>query len=299
MPTAARSLSPWTALVSSDRPAIAAPQSPYFRALQAPRYERQAIIRDYEETFERALIVVNGPIHPHMVAPFADAVGDLAPDENLDLMLTSLGGDGEIAYRLAAMCHGGRPDFRVVVVDLAASAATLMALAAESIVMSDVSALGPVDPQIYVDGWGDYYPAKDIIEIVDDLEARANENPQAFEYYVALLSEIDAMLYQSAVSATRRTQELVPQLVDLRRVSPNEDTVKALTAELQSHAEHSATINYQRAREIGLDVEYCPPNSDRWRTLWRLHAHYLALSGAYSAVGVTVEGRRVSFHFHI
>lgn len=97
MPTAARSLSPWTALVSSDRPAIAAPQSPYFRALQAPRYERQAIIRDYEETFERALIVVNGPIHPHMVAPFADAVGDLAPDENLDLMLTSLGGDGEIA----------------------------------------------------------------------------------------------------------------------------------------------------------------------------------------------------------
>lgn len=285
--------------MSSDSPTISAPQSPYFRALQAPRYERQAIIREYEERFECALIVINGPIHRDMIAPFEDAIGDLEPDEGLDLMLTSLGGDGEIACRLAASCHGGRSDFRVIVVDLAASAATLLALGAESIVMSDVSALGPVDPQIYVEGWGEYYPAKDIIEIVENLEARAIDNPQAYEYYVALLGEIDAMLYQAAVSATRRTQELVPQLVSLRSVTPDAKKTEALTTELQSHAEHSATINYLRAREIGLDVEYCSPSSDQWRILWRLHAHYLALSGAYSAVGVTVEGRRVSFHFHI
>ncbi len=297
---AAKSSCRWTARVSSEQPPkVAAEQSPYFRALQAPRYERQAQIRSYEDKFERGLIVVNGPIHPDVVAPFADAIGDLESDESLDLMLTSIGGDGEIAYRLASMCHGGRADFRVIVVDLAASAATLLALGAESIVMSDVSALGPVDPQIYVEGWGDYYPAKDIIEIVESLEGRANQNPQVFEYYVALLGEIDALLYQSAVSATRRTQELVPQLVSLRQVAPSADIVDNLTKELQSHAEHSATIGYNRAREIGLEVEYLPPNSQQWSMLWRLHAHYMALSGAYSGVGVTVEGRRVSFHFHV
>lgn len=187
-----------------------AKQSPYFRALQSHRYERQAIIQDYEATFERALIVVNGPIHPAAIAPFEDAIGDLGSDEALDLMLTSIGGDGEIACRLASRCQAGRADFRIIVLDLAASAATLLALGADSIVMSDISALGPVDPQIYVESWGNYHPAKDIIEIVEDLEKRANASPDNYEYYVGLLGEIDALLYQSAISATRRIRELVP-----------------------------------------------------------------------------------------
>ena len=43
---------------------IPPPQSPFLRALNAPRYERQNEIRQYEETTGRALIVVHGPIAP-------------------------------------------------------------------------------------------------------------------------------------------------------------------------------------------------------------------------------------------
>ena len=128
---------------STDSP----PQSPFFRALQRDRYGRQEHIKCYEEDTGRSLVVFCGPITPDVIAPFADAVGDVVSGASLDLMLTSLGGDAETALRMASMCHTDREDFRVIVPDIAASAATLLALAAEGIVMSSTSALGPVDPQ--------------------------------------------------------------------------------------------------------------------------------------------------------
>lgn len=153
-------------------------QSAFFRALESSRYERQRKIRNYEESTERSLIVFWGPITAGVVTPFADAINDVHYDCPLDLMLTSYGGDGEIALRLATMCHAEREDFRVVVPDTAASAATLLALGAESILMSSTSALGPIDPQIELPTIQQYVPAKDIVSIVEDIvEPRVKSNP--------------------------------------------------------------------------------------------------------------------------
>lgn len=96
-------------------------QSPFFRAAHSARYERQDQIRRYETTTDRALVVFWGPIEPLVITPFADAIGDVPAEAPLDLMLVSLGGDGETAMRVAAMCHAERADFRVIVPDTAAS----------------------------------------------------------------------------------------------------------------------------------------------------------------------------------
>ena len=201
-------------------------QSAFFRALNAPRYERQSEIRQYEETSGRALIVVHGPIAPTIITPFADAVNDVSRGAPLDLMLTSIGGDGETALRMASMCHGEREDFRIIVADMAASAATLLSLAAETIVMSDTSALGPIDPQVLMQKRLQYIPAKDIVAIVEDLEERTRDNPQAFELYVSLLADIDAIIYQTAKAAIRRTEELVPELLRLQQNPPSAEAIK-------------------------------------------------------------------------
>ncbi len=176
-------------------------QSPLFRAVESDRYGRQAGIRNYEEFTGRSLIVFYGKINHSVITPFADAVGDVGQGQPLDLMLTSPGGDAETAVRLARMCHAERQDFRVIVPDTAASAATLLALAAESVVMSNSSALGPIDPQVPMATRRTYIPAKDILEIVDDLETRTTTNPEAFELYAALLADIDAVVYQIAKAA--------------------------------------------------------------------------------------------------
>ena len=214
-------------------------------------------------------------------------------------MLTSIGGDGETALRMASMCHGEREDFRIIVADMAASAATLLSLAAETIVMSDTSALGPIDPQVLMQKRIQYIPAKDIVAIVEDLEERTKENPQAFELYVSLLADIDAIIYQTAKAAIRRTEELVPELLRLQQNPPSAEAINDIAQQLQSHAMHSATIGHQHATQLGLPVLYMSSQSDEWDMLWRLHARYVALLGAYSSDSVAIEGRKVSFHFNV
>ncbi|MXX64981.1 MAG: hypothetical protein F4Z36_07935 [Acidimicrobiia bacterium] len=271
-------------------------QTPFFRASEAPRYLRQEEIQKYEEETSRSLVVFWGPIPAEVVAPFADAVNDISPDSPLDFMLTSLGGNAEAAIHMAAMCHTERADFRVIVPDTAASAATLLALAAESVVMSNTSALGPVDPQIFMPQRKEYYPAKGILAIVDDLDNRTRRNPQAFELYASLLADVDSIAYQTAKDALARTEELIPEVLRLRTSPPNENQVRAITKALQSSAMHSATIRYTQAKELGIPTEYLPPHSEIWNLLWRLHAHYAYLLGPRPRNNL-IEGRRVSLRF--
>ena len=281
---------------AEGQPREALPQSAFFRATESARYQRQEEIRAYEKTTGRSLVIFWGPIHPPVITPFADAVNDVPMCSPLDLMLTSLGGDGETAIRIASMCHADRDDFRVIVPDTAASAATLLALAAESIVMSDTSALGPVDPQVFLPARKGFYPAKDILKIVDDLDERTKENPHAFELYSALLADVDAVLYQTAKAAIGRTAELVPEVLRLRQPPPDDERIKAITTNLQSSPMHSATIGHARASDLGLPALYMRPRSSEWNMLWRLHAHYVYLLGSPPKTNL-IEGRRVSFTF--
>lgn len=275
------------------------PQSPLFRALQASRYERQQGIRDYEEATGRSLVVFWGTITPEIVTPFADAINDVGQDSPLDLMLTSFGGDGETALRMAMICHMERNDFRVIVPDISASAATLLALAAESVIMSSTSSLGPIDPQIRLPIRGHYVSARGILEIVDDLDRRTKENPQAFELYAALLADVDAVIYQLAKAAMARTTEFIPELLRLRQNLPSSEVgsmSERLSESLQNQAMHSATIGHTKAVELGIPAEYMSPSSEEWDRLWRLHTYYVAEYGPLPHNNI-IEGRRVSFFY--
>ena len=77
-----------------------------------------------------------------------DAIGEC---ERLDLMINSGGGSGEAAEKLVEMCRAHcREEFRVIVPNFAKSAATMIALGADVIVMGYPSELGPIDPQYQI-----------------------------------------------------------------------------------------------------------------------------------------------------
>lgn len=66
----------------------------------------------------------------------------------LDLVLHSPGGSAEAVEQLVSYLRSKFSDIRVIVPQNAMSAATMLACAANSIVMGRHSALGPIDPQI-------------------------------------------------------------------------------------------------------------------------------------------------------
>ncbi len=68
--------------------------------------------------------------------------------DNLDLMIHSPGGNGVVAEKIVDMCrHYCKKNFRVIVPNMAKSAATLISLGADEILMGYCSELGPIDPQ--------------------------------------------------------------------------------------------------------------------------------------------------------
>ena len=88
--------------------------------------------------------------------PFVDLLHKVPPNQALDLLLHTGGGSIDVAEKLIGILrrHAGEAKLRVIVPELAKSAGTVMVLGADSVVMSDMSELGPIDPQaLLFDRW--------------------------------------------------------------------------------------------------------------------------------------------------
>ena len=133
-------------------------RTPLFEANNAERYQRQTVIKDIQAHTRRRLICyVSGRdcmIDESDTMPFVDLLHNVPPGEDVDLLLHTAGGNIDAAEKLIRMVRSkvDSAALRIIVPDFAKSAGTLMVLGADSVVMSDMSELGPIDPQMPLSG---------------------------------------------------------------------------------------------------------------------------------------------------
>jgi ClpP class serine protease len=121
----------------------------------------------------------------------------------------------------------------VFVPHFAMSGGTLIALAADEIVMSAHAVLGPIDPQI------EGLPAASIIKVT-------NEKP---------LSEIDDRTLILADLGAKATEQLKRAACELLRQPLSEEAAKALAEKLTSGRwTHDYPITAREAKELGLVI---------------------------------------------
>ena len=92
---------------------------------------------------------VNARIAPDIIPFFAKqlrAIASTAKVPKIDLFLYSAGGDTMVPWRLVSMIREYCDSFGVIVPYKAHSAATMISLGADEIVMSDLSEISPIDP---------------------------------------------------------------------------------------------------------------------------------------------------------
>jgi len=162
----------------------------------------------------------------------------LTPDEMpVDLVLHTPGGlvlpSDQIAFALRR--HSGT--VTVIVPHYAMSGGTLVALAADEILMDPDAVLGPVDPQLGSVQRG-YYPAASIL--------RALEQPNPNRDDETLI------LGDMAGKAMVQAREAVRDLVAGRRTE--EEAERLATTLSDGRWTHDFPIRLQRARELGLPV---------------------------------------------
>jgi hypothetical protein len=254
--------------------------SPLFAAQHAGRYDRQAMIRAYEEKFGCRLVVISDFIYGYSIILLEELIHDADPNQDLHLMLNSPGGDGETAVRMARSAQERCRELTVIVPDQAKSAGTLLTLGSHHIMMGPTSDLGPVDPQLQLKP-GNLVAAKDIIAAVDDAAARVSQNPNSYPLFASMMSDLNVIILQQAKSALARTEDLLREAI-----SANPDRDEALITRLAAAVKavlvdapqtHGAGFGANAAEAAELPIIHSSSNREQWTMLWLLWARYASL----------------------
>ena len=269
--------------------------APLLQASQAATQERQNLIGEYEDKYDCRMIVYIDAIFPPSVTVFEDLIYDANPEQDLHLLLSSPGGDGDTAVRLVRTAQSRCRELTVIVPDVAKSAATLLAIGAHHILMGPSSDLGPIDPQFYLNN--NLVAAKDIIAAVDDAAERVQNAPDTYPLYASLLSNVTALIVQQARSALDRSED---SLLEALQSNPDRspEQVTALRDQLKDSlitgpSTHGAIFGIKDALQAGLPIIEADLQSEQWRMIWRLWAKYYELgAGSFAHI---YEGRKSSW----
>lgn len=253
------------------------------------------MIKEYEALTGARFIVMIDQVFTHSVTFIEELVLGGDPDQPLHLMLASPGGDGEVAVRLVRAMQARCSEFTIVVPDMAKSAATIMCLGADRILMGPTSDLGPVDPQFPVGNR--LVGAREIEKAVQSAEERVQKAPDTYPLYAGLLADVNMLMVEQARSATARSYDLILEALSAASRSDKEAAAlaKRLKGPLVDKAVfHGATLGSAQATALGLPVVTVDPASEEWTLLWKLWTRYFHL-GAWPAGGTGVyEGRVAS-----
>ena len=255
-----------------------ATKTPLFQANHAGRYQRQTLIKQIQHRTTRILICyVSGSecaIDQDDTVPFVDLLHNVPRNHPVDLLLHTFGGSTDVAEKLMGMLwgHVGTAELRVIVPDCAKSAGTLMVLGGDRVVMSDMSELGPIDPQIfladkwqavqnYLDAYGEH--AKALKTDPDNVAARI------------MLGKLDPAILKLCEAAVDRARQAAEKLLTRGMFRNGGNYTKTVTELLDTARwlSHGQMISWEDARDpqIGLVVEYCAYHSEVWQDYWQLY----------------------------
>ncbi|MBI3945270.1 MAG: Clp protease ClpP [Armatimonadetes bacterium] len=216
--------------------------------------------------------------------------------EGIDVILETPGGSGEVAEDVVHLIRGRFSALGVIVPGWAKSAGTIMAMAADEILMDPTSAFGPIDAQIT---WqGKVFSAEALIQGLESIKREVEESGVLNKAYIPMLQGISPGELQHARNALDFGKKLVtnwlaeykfrnweihastgqPVTADERR-----RRAKEIAAELCNHSRwlsHGRSIKMQDLKAMGLritDYSQSPELADaigRYHTLLRMTFSY-------------------------
>lgn len=292
-----------------DDPQLSFPkQTPLFHAVHRDRYERQAAIKEIEKLTGRRLIVYIANLsHPDSsilredIAPFNELIASLEDNSLVDLMIESPGGDPNAAETIVHTLLSKTKHLRVVVPQAAKSAATLISLAGDEILMSNTSELGPIDPQISLAtalGY-QYRPAQAFLNGLEMIKREHAHGEPLNSAYLPFLQGVDAALIDFCYKSIEHSKRLAVKWLSRSMCKGDPQAAKRIAEQLTNidkYPNHGSVINVTEASAIGLKVVYKPFHDPVWQAMWRLYTRYLVYMRERTVIKI-FENRESSMEF--
>jgi hypothetical protein len=224
---------------------------------------------------------VGSMIAEDAVRPLYEHLLSIGKNAKIDLLLYSRGGDVSVPWRIVSMFREFCDEFSLLVPYKAHSAATLISLGADKIIMGKKAELSPIDPTLTkatageITGPPQQISVEDVNSYISFIRERANINDQsALAQMVSILANNLAPLTLGSVYRQNSHIRLVARkLLTSRKEKLDEakinSIIETLTEKIYSHGH---AIGRKEAQEIGLPIEMSEEPLDN--ALWSLYLQY-------------------------
>jgi hypothetical protein len=215
----------------------------------------------------------------------ADMLEDVLANTSLDEkdlvpIINSPGGDALAAERIVNVCRSfSRKGFSVIVPKMAKSAATMICLGADEILMNKTSELGPIDPQILIRDDKNqpvrYQAAHEVLDSYSELMKEANGTKGRIEPYLQQLSRFDARDMRRIKSMQDLSENIAVNLLKrgmLKALGPAQikQRIKPLTDPKRT-TDHGRPVFHDEASRCGLKIKVYDNKNKVWQIVWELY----------------------------
>lgn len=184
---------------------------------------------------------------------FMSTIHGMDWNKGLTLILHTPGGDGNAAESIIEYLISKFDYIEVIIPTYAMSAGTIMALAADQIIMSSHSQLGPIDSQLFINN--SQVSAQSVVDQFEKAKAEIAENPDLITVWYPILQTIGPALLQEAQNALDYGSKIVINWLTKRmfKKDPNKEEKAQKVAEYfrnaSIHKSHGHPINRNEIRD--------------------------------------------------
>lgn len=249
---------------------------------------RELIKRIQEIRSSKVIVYITGDrqlissiIAEDAVRPLYEHLLSIGKNSKVDLFLYSRGGDVSVPWRIVSMFREFCEELSILVPYKAHSAATLISLGADKIIMGKKAELSPIDPILTKPPMGEItgppqeISVEDVNSYVSFVRDRANINDQsALAEMVSILANNLSPLTLGKVNRQNSHIRLVARkLLTSRREKLEEAKINAIIETLTEKIySHGHAIGRKEAKEIGLPIEI--PQDQLENAMWNLYLKY-------------------------
>lgn len=217
------------------------------------------------------------PLDDSILVPLYKQLKAIGYTQKIDLLLHSYGGAVDTPYKVVALIREFCEEFGVIVPFAAKSAASMVVLGADEVVMGPISEMGPIDPlvkhPVYKDLW---VPVQAIRHCIDYLQRSIadSQEPDLVSYIITpMLNKLDPWIigdYEKALKASHQYAEALLSRYMLKETPERVPNVtRALT---EGYFSHGYPIGRREAKELGLKVTEA--DGELWDLIWSLYLGY-------------------------
>ena len=247
--------------------------------------DRKKLYKSIYNIRKRPLIVYVTSIRPKLscqmagdsIAPIIEQINNIPiKSKEIDFLIISNGGDPITSLRIIGLLRERFEHISVLLPYVAYSAATILSLGADEIIMHPFSNLGPVDPQLTVtrqNGHGQQeqlqFSSEDLRNFIDFIKSDVGISDQ--QHLISAISPLINDVGSLPIGSAKRGQQLSLTLSEKMLSTPIQDKnkAKAISKALNtSYYHHGYAVSRKEAFDMGLNIVY--PDKKLEDLMWKI-----------------------------